>query len=139
MAGGASRNMQGWYIGITAASQAVKAGSTPVPCSKIKSTTAGRAFYSGYLFQFSLRQMNCLRRKIFGRRPKMLATAHLRRRPGGPRMGELSGWGCFFLDSYFIYVRGKHPRGAAPHLRGGGVFSRAKNPCNQGFSRLQWG
>ena len=26
-------NMQGWYIGITAASQAVKAGSTPVPCS----------------------------------------------------------------------------------------------------------
>ena len=33
MAGGASRNMQGWYIGITAASQAVKAGSTPVPCS----------------------------------------------------------------------------------------------------------
>ena len=25
---------QGWYIGITAASQAVKAGSTPVPCSK---------------------------------------------------------------------------------------------------------
>ena len=25
--------MQGWYIGITAASQAVKAGSTPVPCS----------------------------------------------------------------------------------------------------------
>ena len=34
--------------------------------------------------------------------------------------GELSGWGCFFLDSYFIYVRGKHPRGAAPHLRGGG-------------------
>ena len=34
MAGGASRNMQGWYIGITAASQAVKAGSTPVPCSK---------------------------------------------------------------------------------------------------------
>ena len=24
---------QGWYIGITAASQAVKAGSTPVPCS----------------------------------------------------------------------------------------------------------
>ena len=26
--------MQGWYIGITAASQAVKAGSTPVPCSK---------------------------------------------------------------------------------------------------------
>ena len=28
--------MQGWYIGITAASQAVKAGSTPVPCSKKK-------------------------------------------------------------------------------------------------------
>ena len=26
--------MQGWYIGITAASQAVKAGSIPVPCSK---------------------------------------------------------------------------------------------------------
>ena len=25
--------MQGWYIGITAASQAVKAGSIPVPCS----------------------------------------------------------------------------------------------------------
>lgn len=24
---------QGWYIGITAASQAVKAGPTPVPCS----------------------------------------------------------------------------------------------------------
>ena len=26
--------LQGWYIGITAASQAVKAGSTPVPCSR---------------------------------------------------------------------------------------------------------
>ena len=26
--------LQGWYIGITAASQAVKAGSIPVPCSK---------------------------------------------------------------------------------------------------------
>ena len=29
-----SLHSQGWYIGITAASQAVKAGSTPVPCSK---------------------------------------------------------------------------------------------------------
>ena len=29
-----SQCSQGWYIGITAASQAVKAGSTPVPCSK---------------------------------------------------------------------------------------------------------
>ena len=33
--------MQGWYIGITAASQAVKAGSTPVPCSKKKDTRTG--------------------------------------------------------------------------------------------------
>ena len=33
--------MQGWYIGITAASQAVKAGSTPVPCSKKKDTPTG--------------------------------------------------------------------------------------------------
>ena len=33
--------MQGWYIGITAASQAVKAGSTPVPCSKKKGTPTG--------------------------------------------------------------------------------------------------
>ena len=33
--------MQGWYIGITAASQAVKAGSTPVPCSKKKDTPGG--------------------------------------------------------------------------------------------------
>ena len=33
--------MQGWYIGITAASQAVKAGSTPVPCSKKKDTREG--------------------------------------------------------------------------------------------------
>ena len=33
--------MQGWYIGITAASQAVKAGSTPVPCSKKKGTRTG--------------------------------------------------------------------------------------------------
>lgn len=32
---------QGWYIGITAASQAVKAGSTPVPCSKKKDTLTG--------------------------------------------------------------------------------------------------
>ena len=32
---------QGWYIGITAASQAVKAGSTPVPCSKEKDTLTG--------------------------------------------------------------------------------------------------
>lgn len=32
---------QGWYIGITAASQAVKAGSTPVPCSKKKDTREG--------------------------------------------------------------------------------------------------
>ena len=30
------QNVQGWYIGITAASQAVKAGSTPVPCSMKK-------------------------------------------------------------------------------------------------------
>ena len=33
--------MQGWYIGITAASQAVKAGSTPVPCSKKKNHPLG--------------------------------------------------------------------------------------------------
>ena len=32
---------QGWYIGITAASQAVKAGSTPVPCSKKKNHPLG--------------------------------------------------------------------------------------------------
>ena len=32
---------QGWYIGITAASQAVKAGSTPVPCSKKEETPFG--------------------------------------------------------------------------------------------------
>ena len=31
--------LQGWYIGITAASQAVKAGSTPVPCSSSKIPT----------------------------------------------------------------------------------------------------
>ena len=33
--------MQGWDIGITAASQAVKTGSTPVPCSKKKDTRRG--------------------------------------------------------------------------------------------------
>ena len=38
--------MQGWYIGITAASQAVKAGSTPVPCSiKIPQSLRLRYFY----------------------------------------------------------------------------------------------
>ncbi len=37
--------MQGWYIGITAASQAVKAGSTPVPCSKKKDTPGGVSFF----------------------------------------------------------------------------------------------
>ena len=30
--------MQGWYIGITAASQAAEAGSTPVPCSRKETT-----------------------------------------------------------------------------------------------------
>ena len=33
--------MQGSYIGNTTASQAVKAGSTPVSCSKSKSTPQG--------------------------------------------------------------------------------------------------
>ena len=36
---------QGWYIGITAASQAVKAGSTPVPCSKKKHHPSGWCFF----------------------------------------------------------------------------------------------
>ena len=38
--------MQGWYIGITAASQAVKAGSTPVPCSKKSPTPFGVGIFS---------------------------------------------------------------------------------------------
>ena len=36
---------QGWYIGITAASQAVKAGSTPVPCSKKEASHKGCLFF----------------------------------------------------------------------------------------------
>ena len=35
-------HLQGWYIGITAASQAVKAGSIPVPCSNKISLPLGR-------------------------------------------------------------------------------------------------
>ena len=38
---------QGWYIGITAASQAVKAGSTPVPCSKKERHTIGVSLFFG--------------------------------------------------------------------------------------------
>ena len=38
--------MQGWYIGITAASQAVKAGSTPVPCSRYTRSS----FWGGRVF-----------------------------------------------------------------------------------------
>ena len=37
--------MQGWYIGITAASQAVKAGSTPVPCSNSAHIQGMRALF----------------------------------------------------------------------------------------------
>ena len=36
---------QGWYIGITAASQAVKAGSTPVPCSKKEARASVPLFF----------------------------------------------------------------------------------------------
>ncbi len=39
--------MQGSYIGNTTASQAVKAGSTPVPCSKKKPPSGGFSFWSG--------------------------------------------------------------------------------------------
>ncbi len=39
---------QGWYIGITAASQAVKAGSTPVPCSKKERHTIGVSLFFGF-------------------------------------------------------------------------------------------
>lgn len=51
---------QGWYIGITAASQAVKAGSTPVPCSKCESTP------SGVLFAFYMAFVNCLTNRSNG-------------------------------------------------------------------------
>ena len=44
-----SQCSQGWYIGITAASQAVKAGSTPVPCSKKETRCMARLFFgAGY-------------------------------------------------------------------------------------------
>lgn len=68
MAGGASRNMQGWYIGITAASQAVKAGSTPVPCStQLKRPTrvrVGRFCNNSIIFhaQFSPWEISLYRR-----------------------------------------------------------------------------
>ena len=39
--------MQGWYIGITAASQAVKAGSTPVPCSMKREYPQRVLFFRG--------------------------------------------------------------------------------------------
>ena len=46
-----SQCSQGWYIGITAASQAVKAGSTPVPCSKKKDTLTGVFLFGAALLQ----------------------------------------------------------------------------------------
>ena len=50
---------QGWYIGITAASQAVKAGSTPVPCSIQKSVLVrGRIFVSLFTVRFHPTLMN---------------------------------------------------------------------------------
>ena len=39
--------MQGWYIGMTAASQAVKAGSTPVPCSMKREYPQRVLFFRG--------------------------------------------------------------------------------------------
>ena len=55
--------MQGWYIGITAASQAVKAGSTPVPCSKTNSYPIGWLFvlvavHGGETVKFADRQIS---------------------------------------------------------------------------------
>ena len=60
--------MQGWYIGITAASQAVKAGSTPVPCStQLKRPTrvrVGRFCNNSIIFhaQFSPWEISLYRR-----------------------------------------------------------------------------
>ena len=45
-----SQCSQGWYIGITAASQAVKAGSTPVPCSIKQKTAKGGLLFYGMLY-----------------------------------------------------------------------------------------
>ena len=50
-----NQQLRGWYIGITAASQAAEAGSTPVPRS-IKVSFAER---QKGLFAFAVNAQNC--------------------------------------------------------------------------------
>ena len=54
--------MQGWYIGITAASQAVKAGSTPVPCSKKKNRPLGGFSFWNAAGRVELAASTCAKR-----------------------------------------------------------------------------
>ena len=75
--------MQGWYIGITAASQAVKAGSTPVPCSKKeRHAQACLSFLESVGDEKAQGQVNCPCANAFAQQKHFTAQKRRRERSG---------------------------------------------------------
>ena len=78
--------MQGWYIGITAASQAVKAGSTPVPCSKEKDTLTGVFLFGAGILLCKIVCLRAGRGTRKGCRLHTITASNGEGMPGGERI-----------------------------------------------------
>ena len=77
---------QGWYIGITAASQAVKAGSTPVPCSKEKDTLTGVFLFGAGILLCKIVCLRAGRGTRKGCRLHTITASNGEGMPGGERI-----------------------------------------------------
>ena len=77
---------QGWYIGITAASQAVKAGSTPVPCSKKKDTREGVFLFGAGILLCKIVCLRAGRGTRKGCRLHTITASNGEGMPGGERI-----------------------------------------------------